>query len=61
MHVDLAAFEPSADGHKYYLVAAVRVEVDKESKLLPILMQNHPRTGRRWWRVQEPESQELVL
>ena len=35
-HVDLAAFEPSADGHKYCLVAAVTVEIVKESKLLPI-------------------------
>ena len=38
MHVDLAAFEPSAGGHKYCLVAAVTVEVDKESKLLPIFV-----------------------
>ena len=36
MHVDLAAFEPSADGNKHCLVAAVTIEVDKESKLLPI-------------------------
>ena len=36
MHVDLAAFEPSADGHKYCLVAAVTVEIDKESNLLPM-------------------------
>ena len=31
-----AAFEPSADGHKCCLVAAVTVAVEKESKLLPI-------------------------
>ena len=34
MHCDLAAFEASADGHKYCLVAAVTIEVDHESKLL---------------------------
>ena len=38
MHVDLAAFEASADGNKYCLVAAVTIEVDKESKLLPIFV-----------------------
>ena len=38
MHCDLAAFEPSADGHKYGLVAAVTIELDKESKLLPIFI-----------------------
>ena len=37
MHVDLAAFEASADGNKYCLVAAVTIELDKESKLLAIL------------------------
>ena len=36
LHLDLATFEPSADGHKYCLVAAVTVEIEKESKLLPI-------------------------
>ena len=35
MHCDLAALEASADGHKYCLVAAVTIEVNKESKLLP--------------------------
>ena len=35
MHSDLAAFEASADGHKYCLVAAVTIKVDQESKLLP--------------------------
>ena len=40
MHCDLAAFEASADGHKYNkfkycLVAAVTIEVDHVSKLLP--------------------------
>ena len=35
MHCDLAAFEASADGHKYCLVAAVTIEVDNVSKLLP--------------------------
>ena len=38
IHLDLAAFEPSADGHKYCLVAAVTVDVDKVSKFLPILV-----------------------
>ena len=38
MHVDLAAFEPSADGNKHCLVAAVTIEVDKESKLFPIFV-----------------------
>ena len=38
MHCDLAAFEASTDGHKYCLVAAVSVEIDKESKLLPIFV-----------------------
>ena len=38
MHVDLAAFEASADGNKYCLVAAVTTEIDKESKLLPIFV-----------------------
>ena len=33
MHLDLPAVEPSADGHNYCLVAAVTVEIDKESKL----------------------------
>ena len=34
----IAAFEPSADGSQYCLVAAVTIEGDKESKLLPILV-----------------------
>ena len=38
MHCDLAAFEASADGHKYCLVAAVTIEVDQESKLLPFFV-----------------------
>ena len=38
MHCDLAAFEASADGHKYGLVAAVTIEIDKESKSLPIFL-----------------------
>ena len=38
MHCDFAAFEASADGHKYCLVAAVTIEVDKESKLLPFFI-----------------------
>ena len=37
-HLDLAAFEPSADGHRYCLVAVVTVEVDHVSKLLPIFV-----------------------
>ena len=36
MRLDLAAFDPSADGHWYCLVAMVTIEVEKESKLLPI-------------------------
>ena len=38
MHCDLAAFEASADGHKHCLVAAVTIEIDKQSKLLPIFI-----------------------
>ena len=38
MHCDLAAFEASADGHKYCLVAVVTVEVDNVSKLLPFFI-----------------------
>ena len=38
MHLDLGAFEPSGDGHQYCLVAAVSLEVDNESKLLPIFV-----------------------
>ena len=38
MHCDLAAFEASADGHKYCLVAAVTIEVNKQSKLLLIFI-----------------------
>ena len=38
MHVDLAAFEASADGNKHCLVAAVAIELDRESKLLPIFV-----------------------
>ena len=38
MHCDLAAFEASADGHKYCLVAAVTIEVDNVSKLLPFFI-----------------------
>ena len=38
MHCDLAAFEASVDGHKYCLVAAVTIEFDKGSKLLPIFI-----------------------
>ena len=44
MHCDLAAFEASADGHKYCLVAAVTVEVDNVSKLLPFF---HPNAQER--------------
>ena len=36
--VMLAAFEASADGHKYCLVAAVTIEVNNESKLLPFFV-----------------------
>ena len=42
MHCDLAAFESSADGRKYCLVAAVTVEINKESKLLPIFIHKPP-------------------
>ena len=38
MHCDLAAFEASADGHKYCLVAAVTIAVNRESKLLPFFV-----------------------
>ena len=38
MHCDLAAFEASADGHKHCQVAAVTVEVDNASKLLPFFI-----------------------
>ena len=38
MHCDLAAFESSADGHKYCLVAEVTIEVDNVSKLLPFFI-----------------------
>ena len=38
MHLDLVAFEPSADGQMYCLVAAITVEVDKEAKLMPIFI-----------------------
>ena len=38
MHCDLATFEASTDGHKYCLVAAVTIEVDHESKLLPFFV-----------------------
>ena len=38
MPCDLATFEASADGHKYCLVAAVMIEINKESKLLPIFI-----------------------
>ena len=37
MHCDLA-FEASADGHKYCLVAAVTIEINKEFMLLPIFI-----------------------
>ena len=36
MHLDLAAFEPSAAVHRYCLVAAMTVEIDKVFKLTPI-------------------------
>ena len=38
MHCDLATFEASTDGHKYCLVAAVTIEVDNVSKLLPFFV-----------------------
>ena len=38
MHVDLAACEASAESNKHCLVAAVTIEIDKESKLLPIFV-----------------------
>ena len=38
MHCDLAAFEASADGHKYCLIAAATIEVDNVSKLLPFFV-----------------------
>ena len=39
MHLNLATFERSADGHKYCFVAAVTVEIDKLSTLMPIFVQ----------------------
>ena len=45
MHCDLAAFEASADGHKYCLVAAVTIEINKESKLLPIFISGSTQGG----------------
>ena len=36
MHLGLGTFEESADGHQYCLVAAVSIEVDKQSKFLPL-------------------------
>ena len=38
MHCDLATFEASTDGHKYCLVAAVAIEINHESKLLPFFV-----------------------
>ena len=38
MHCDLASFEASADGHEYCLVAAVTIEVNHESQLLPFFV-----------------------
>ena len=38
MHCDLAAFEASADGSQVFLVAAVTIEVDNVSKLLPFFI-----------------------
>ena len=38
MHCDLATFEACADGHKYCLVAAVTIEINKEPKLLTIFI-----------------------
>ena len=35
-HFDLATFEASTDGDKYCLVAAVTIELEKESKLQPV-------------------------
>ena len=42
MRLDLEAFEASADGHRYCLVAVVTVEIDKESKTAPHL-RAHPK------------------
>ena len=61
MHLDPAALEPSADGHKHCLVATVTVEVDKASKFMPIFKEAlalcsdrnlHQVTGSRITRIQ---------
>ena len=44
MHCDLAAFEASADGHKYCLVAAVTIEINKESKT-PTILHSYAQEG----------------
>ena len=44
MHCDLAAFEASADGHKYCLVAAVTIEVDQCVEVVTFL---HPNAQER--------------
>ena len=38
LHCDLAGFEASADGCKYCPVASVTIEIDKESKMVPIFI-----------------------
>ena len=38
MHCDLAAFEASTGGYRYCLVAAVTIEINQESKLLPFFV-----------------------
>ena len=60
LFIDLASFEASADGHKYCLVAAVTIEVNNESKLLPFFVPMpkkdavcvHQITGSRIVRIQ---------
>ena len=40
MHVDLAAFEASADGKKYGLVATATIELDKGVQVVTHLRSN---------------------
>ena len=64
LHCDLATFEASADGNKYCLVAAVTIEVDKESKLLLIFVPmpasfSHQRSSTSLSRLQPTSNHRL--
>ena len=48
MQLDLATLEPSADGHRYCLVALATVEVDKLLQVAADL-RSHPKERRRSW------------